>query len=128
MGVSNTAAPGWFLEHSQQTTTVDYRVPRRFVSSAPPFHPFPSQVPSPTTSPGRRPRSKGQEGFFAGDGPHSDALAVADVVAAEVGCEGVDREALGPFEPIVLEEVSSWPPWVELSPRKTTPMDYPSSR
>eukprot|EP00903_Cladosiphon_okamuranus_P012045 g11310.t1 len=67
-------------------------------------------VPSPTTSPGRRPRSKGQDGFFAGDGPPSDAFTVADTVAAEVGCEGVDRETLRPFEPIVLEEEKLPPP------------------
>eukprot|EP00752_Nemacystus_decipiens_P017226 g15432.t1 len=68
-------------------------------------------VPSPTTSPGRRPRSsKGREGFFAGDGPHDDSLAVADAVAAEVGCEGVERETLRPFEPIALQDERLPPP------------------
>ena len=79
-------------------------------SDPPRHHPSPLQVASPTSSPGRRPRGRAQEGFFAGDEPHHDALAVADAVAAEVGCEGVDRETLRPFEPIALEEVSVRPP------------------
>lgn len=37
----------------------------------------------------------------------TDAAAVADAVAAEVGLEGRDRDALRPFEPIALDDVSS---------------------
>lgn len=66
------------------------------------------KVPSPTTSPGRRPRTRGQEGFDPGRGSPTDAaaIAMADAVAAEVGSEGFEREALMPFEPKALEDVS----------------------
>lgn len=68
------------------------------------------QVPSPTASPGRRSRSKVREGFLAGDDAAAVAAAAAatgmvDAVAAEVGLEGDDRDALRPFEPVALVEV-----------------------
>ena len=107
VGVAIPGSWGWILE-----TTKNHRVCAlpgtvSVCTDDPPIRLFPLQVPSPTTSPGRRPRSsKGQDGFFAGDGPNTDALAVADAVAAEVGCEGLDRETLRPFEPVALEDVS----------------------
>ncbi|CBJ25835.1 hypothetical protein Esi_0016_0144 [Ectocarpus siliculosus] len=63
-------------------------------------------VPSPTTSPGRRSRTGGRDATFPGEGCPTDvaeAFAVAEAVAAEVGFEGLEREALRPFEPIVLQ-------------------------
>lgn len=77
----------------------------------------PLQIPSPTTSPGKRARGTEASGFgsaTAGDGAGfgfspvpSDAEAVARSVAAELGLEGGDRDALRPFQPILLQEVSS---------------------
>lgn len=63
------------------------------------------QVPSPTVSPGRRSRTKAQEGFFPGDDAAAAAATMADAVAAEVGLDGDDRDALRPFEPVALAEV-----------------------
>ncbi|CAM9928844.1 unnamed protein product [Ectocarpus sp. 4 AP-2014] len=64
-------------------------------------------VPSPTTSPGRRSRTLGRDATFPGEGCPTDvaeAFAVAEAVAAEVGFEGLEREALRPFEPIALQD------------------------
>lgn len=72
-------------------------------------------MPSPTTSPGRRSPVRGAKTFFPGQRASAaeeeeetagDNAALADVVAAEIGIEGLGRDVLKPFEPINLADVS----------------------